>query len=131
MASVFISHSKYDIGIKNFFGAAIGRVDGLNHRMMELENLEERYDRYAAIEISNYIRNECASLIVLLRPNLLSSPRSPIHTHNWVPFEVGVAADCRMPIWVFEEYHKEFRFPIPLVTDYCRYNLWQDQYHRY
>jgi hypothetical protein len=131
MVFVFISHSKYDIGIKNFFGAAVGRMDGLNHKMMEMENLEARADRYAAIEISNFIRYECVCLIVLLGPMLLSSPRSPIHTQNWVPFEVGVAADCRMPIWVFEEYHKEIRFPIPLVTDYCRYNLWEDESQRY
>jgi hypothetical protein len=94
MVFVFISHSKYDIGIENFFGAAIGRVDGLNHKMMEMENLEDQYDRYAAIEISNYIRYECVCLIVLLGQNLLSSPRSPIHTQNWGAFRSR--SSCRL-----------------------------------
>lgn len=48
MAFVFISHSKYDIEIKNFFGAAIGAIDGLTPTMMELENLQ---GEYAAIAV--------------------------------------------------------------------------------
>ena len=48
---------------------------------------------------------------------------TPHYTHNWVSFEVGVAAAYRKPIWVFEEFSSLVRFPVPYVTDYAQYTL--------
>jgi hypothetical protein len=39
----------------------------------------------------------------------------------WVSFEVGVAAGCGKPIWVFEEFRSFIHYPVPLVTDYAQY----------
>ncbi|MFL6399847.1 MAG: hypothetical protein ACJ71P_04695 [Nitrososphaeraceae archaeon] len=43
------------------------------------------------------------------------------YTHNWISFEVGVAAGCGKPIWVFEELDSFVRFPVPFVTDYAQF----------
>lgn len=96
---------------------------------MEFENLE---GMYAGVEISNKIRDpNTASLVVLLGENIESAPGDPVYTHNWVNFEVGVAAGYGKPVWVFEEYGHNIHFPIPYVTDYCRYELDNNEFLRY
>lgn len=121
MANLFISHSRYDNQIKNFFSNAIVRTQGLNGTFIEFENLN---GLYAGIEISNIIGSQCtACVLVLLGENIYSSPVSPVHTQNWVNFEVGVAAGYQKPVIVFEEYEYDINFPIPYVSDYCRYNI--------
>ena len=88
---------------------------------MEFENL---HGLYAGIEISNSIgAQNTKGLIVLLGENIHSSPGSPVHTQNWVNFEVGVAAGYKKPVLVFEEYGHDINFSIPYVSDYCRYNI--------
>lgn len=125
MVYIFVSHSRHDTEIVHFFVKAIGRINGLNHKLMELEDLE---DKYAGNEIANTIRNECAGLIVLLGKNIYSPPGlNPEYIRAWVTFEVGVAAGCGKRVWVFEEYDAEnIPFPIPLVSDFFRYNLDND-----
>jgi hypothetical protein len=121
MVYLFTSHSKYDKQIKNFFSNAIARTDGLNGTFIEFENLQ---GLYAGVDISNIIGNlNTKGVILLLGENVYSSQRSPVHTHNWVNFEVGVAAGYKKLVLVFEEYGHDINFPIPYVSDYCRYNV--------
>jgi hypothetical protein len=88
---------------------------------------------YAGRTITSIIRNrECAALFVLLGRNLQRPPTStPQFTHNWVSFEVGIAAGIGKPIWVFEEYNTEIKFPVPYVTDYGQYQIGRVEYLRY
>lgn len=120
MTSIFISHSKYDRPIVDYFSKAFARI-GVTQTLMELEDLN---NRYAGYEIRNIIRNETDGVAVLLGKNL-QSPQTltPEFTHNWVNFEVGVAAGVEKPVWVFEEYRQPISFPIPYVTDYVQYSL--------
>jgi hypothetical protein len=120
LGSIFISHSKHDENIVNYFSKAFGRV-GLPFRLMELEDLS---NRYAGYEIRTIIRSESDAVAVLLGRSL-QSPPSPTSefTHNWVNFEVGTAAGIGKPVWVFEDYRENIRFPIPYVTDYLQYEL--------
>ncbi|MDE1767498.1 MAG: hypothetical protein KGI27_14680, partial [Thaumarchaeota archaeon] len=97
----------------------------LQASFMELEDLE---GEYAGSRISDIIRSnvqeDTNAVLVLLGKNLENPPSAtPQYTHNWVNFEVGVAAGCKKPVWVFEDYDEFINFPIPYVTDYCRYNL--------
>jgi hypothetical protein len=125
MVYVFISHSQLDDEIKYFFSNAIVRIHGLNATLMEFENLE---GFYAGDEISNEIWDETTGCIaVLLGRNISNFP----YTHNWVNFEVGVASGCGKPVWVFEEHDYDVNFPIPFVTDYCRYYLNDSEFLRY
>jgi hypothetical protein len=113
--SIFLSHSKHDEDIINYFSKAFGRV-GIT--IMELENLNRRY---AGVEISDSIRNECNAVAVLLGKKLANPPyESRQYTNNWVNFEVGVASGSGKPVWVFESFGETIPFPIPHVTDYVQ-----------
>jgi len=124
VTTIFVSHSKHDVDIVNFIEKAIFNV-GFTPKLMELEEMGSKYPalRIADIIRSNFQENTKA-VAVLLGKNLENPPTAtPQYTHNWVNFEVGVAASCNKPVWVFENFNDFIRFPIPFVTDYCRYNL--------
>jgi hypothetical protein len=116
MVFVFVSHSKHDRQLVNFFSNIFADI-GLRGMFYEWQIVP---NDYAGRTITSIIRNrECAALFVLLGRNLQRPPTStPQFTHNWVSFEVGIAAGIGKPIWVFEEYNTEIKFPVPYVTDY-------------
>jgi hypothetical protein len=124
MASVFISHSKSDKGIKKFFRVSIEKIK-LKPILMEYEDWT---NKNPAIEIPNRIRNEdCKCLIVLLGKRILfPNGYNYSFTHNWVGCEIGLAKCRGIPIIVFEEDSMDFKenveFPVPLVGHYIRYN---------
>lgn len=126
MVSVFVSHSKHDVHLRKFFAEVFTSI-GLRAHFMEFAELGKKY---AGNEISWMIRagffsgHDTAAVFVLLGESLANPPtNTPEFTHNWVSFEVGAAAGCRKPVWVFEEYGKNIQFPIPFVTDYVQYHL--------
>ena len=89
---------------------------------------EEMGSKYPAERIADIIRSNfqenTKAVAVLLGRNLENPPTaSPQYTHNWVNFEVGIAAACNKPVWVFEDFKDFIQFPIPFVSDYCRYTL--------
>ena len=70
---------------------------------------------------------DCKCLIVLIGKRiLLPEGYNYSYTHNWVGFEVGVAACYNKPIIVFEEDSMNFndtvQFPVPYLNHYVRYN---------
>lgn len=134
MVSVFVSHSKSDGHLVAYFSKIFANI-GLRAKFMEWETLE---DKYAGYEIGRIIRagflsgHDTAAVFVLLGSSLQNPPSStPEYTHNWVNFEVGVAAGSQKPVWVFEEFTEFIRFPIPFVTDYVQYTLEDTQHLRY
>jgi len=124
VATIFVSHSKDDKDIVNYIEKAIFNV-GLTPKLMELEEMGSKYPAQRIVDIirSNFQENTRA-VAVLLGRNLENPPTAtPQYTHNWVNFEVGVAAACNKPVWVYEDFNDFIQFPIPYVTDYCRYSL--------
>lgn len=132
MVSVFVSHSKHDSHIRKYFSEIFSDI-GLRATFMELKNLT---GKYAGQEISRMIRagllsgHDTAAVFVLLGENLENPPDREF-THNWVTFEAGAAASCLKPVWVFEEFGKFIRYPIPFVTDYVLYTLDNVQHLQY
>jgi len=134
MVSVFVSHSKHDAHLRKYFSEIFTNI-GLRAKFMEWEDLK---GKYAGHEISRMIRagfftaHDTAAVFVLLGESLEQPPtNTPEFTHNWVTFEVGAAAGCIKPVWVFEEFDKFIKFPIPYVTDYAQYNLDDVEHLRY
>ncbi|MGI0093238.1 MAG: hypothetical protein ACREA8_03975, partial [Nitrosotalea sp.] len=130
--SVFISHSKHDTENVSFFAKILANT-GLKGTFMEWEDID---NQYAGSRIADIIRSDVQentdAIIVLLGQSLENPPtESKQYTHNWVNFEVGVAAGCRKPVWVFEEFDKFHKFPIPYVTDYAQYNLNNNDHLQY
>lgn len=120
--SIFVSHSRYDTESISFFAKIFARV-GIIGRFMEWEKLD---NEYAGLRIADIIRSDVIentrAVLVLLGKNLKNPPTpTPQFTHNWVNFEVGVAAGCKKPVWVFEKLDEFIQFPIPYVTDYAKY----------
>jgi hypothetical protein len=122
MRTVFISHSWLDDAEKKFFAYILSSVE-LKPIFAELVDLT---NKYAALEIRNKIvpilisRDASTALFVVLGKNL-EFPPSPQHTHNWVNFEVGVAAGSNLQVWVLEQEGDSINFPVPYVTDYMTY----------
>ena len=119
--SVFFSHSKHDRTIRDYFSNIFTYI-GLHGIFFEWQ---QQYGNYAGWTISNTIGHpDTVAVFVLLGRNLERPPTStPQYTHNWVSFEIGVAAGYRKTIWVFEEFSSFVRFPVPFVTDYAQYTL--------
>jgi hypothetical protein len=90
---------------------------------MELENMDSVYGGSRIADIIRSDFQEDTDVVVVLLGKSLENPPSPQFTHNWVNFEVGVAAGCKKPVWVFEDYKEFINFPVPYVTDYCLYDL--------
>jgi len=59
---------------------------------------------------------------IILRPPGLASQ----FTHDWVGFEIGVAASVKKPIIVFEEYFDPIKFLIPFLTHFVLYRFDND-----
>jgi hypothetical protein len=125
---IFLSHSRRDTEIVEFFEKAIKRI-GLGVILMEQEN----WDRVNVNQVINDgIKHGCVGLAVLLGQNMQCPPKeSRVHTQNWISFEIGVAAgsskpggkpESVKPIVVFEDYKDDIYFPVPFLTDYIRYN---------
>jgi hypothetical protein len=120
MSFVFISHSQYDKTIKNWFKKAIDD-GGLETILMEFELL--RSDNPGPL-IRDIINQSCIGLVVLLGKNILRPPGfTSQFTHNWVGFEIGVAACANKPIIVFEEYSTPIEFPVPFLNHFIRFRF--------
>ena len=125
MEYIFISHSRYDKQLRDFFAHTIRRISGLDSILMEFENL---YHQNAGKIITDIISQSCIGLVVLLGKKILFPPGyTSQFTHNWVGFEIGVAACAKKPIMVFEDYEDPINFPIPYLDHFVRYK--QDEDH--
>ncbi len=129
--TVFVSHSKHDKAIKQYFSQIFAHI-GLKAKYMEFENLDTKYagKEIAQIIRGSFLGENISAVIVLLGRNVQFSPSSQ-YTHNWINFEVGVSAGLQKPVWVFEDFNEFIPFPIPFVTDYCQYVLDRDDDVKY
>ena len=120
---VFISHSKDDPNLdffhKVFSGIATESI------WMEFENITPPPYAYIMDKV-----NQCDAVFVLLSDYILSQP----HTHNWVSFEIGLAANNQssafpspfgqggLDVFVFEPQSKKVNFAVPYCTYYMLYD---------
>ena len=96
MTSVFVTHSRRDKDIVNYFSQIFARTK-LEAQLMELEDL---VNKYQGLEIAKKICNDSVAVIVLLGESLLHHKRSASafrrswvnHTRNWISFEIGVGS---------------------------------------
>ena len=122
MSAVFVSHSKLDKEIINFFTNITSRL-GIQNIFIKWEDLGTKNPgkRIRDIITSNWVEN--VELVVVLLGKNLANPPNFHYTQNWVSFEVGVAGGCKKPVLVLEEINHITDYPIPYVTDYYQYQL--------
>jgi hypothetical protein len=133
---IFISHSRRDKVLVEFFEKAIKKI-GLGVVLIEQENWDWVNVNQV---ITEGIRHGCVGLAVLLGRNVHCPPEdNRLHTHNWISFEIGVAAgsskpggkpESTKPVIVFEDYEDDIYFPVPFLTDYIRYSQSEIHSHK-
>lgn len=119
MTNIFISHSKDDPNIDFFHKALSGPKVG--SFMMEFENIEN--PPYKSIKEKI---NASRAVFVLLSNPLLQ--HNYAHTRNWIDFEVGIACQRRIDVWVFEPMHQIINFAVPYATHHVRYESTSDDH---
>jgi len=110
---IFVSHSRRDTKILEFFDKAFART-GVISKCMEFEDMQPPQWN----EINKQVRDSVATFL-LLGPSVKNSD----HTQNWIAFEVGLSCAYDTRVWVFEKLDSKINFPIPYVTDYMQYHL--------
>ena len=109
MAQIFVSHSKDDKDLRDFFSNAFA---GTKVKVI-FEEFEKIFrDKVTSEQIAKDIENSKA-VFVILSHNVQNIP----HTRDWVVWETGVAKS--RDIWVFEPY-PQFG-GISVVTPYLRH----------
>jgi hypothetical protein len=108
--TVFISHSRYDANL-DFFHKIFSAVP-IESVWMEFEDIKPP----PSLSIKDNV-NRSDALFVLLSQHLVDKQ----HTSNWVSFEVGLAANRKCEIYVFEPIDEHVDFAVPYFTHYMRY----------
>ncbi len=116
MAEIFISHSKRDEDIKNFFSNVFA---GLNvaGKFVEFEEYESPPWQFIQERV-----NAAKSVFVLLGPHV----RQLSYTRDWITWETGLASQAGKDIWVFEPFGQWCDIAIPHVSHYAVYEKTED-----
>lgn len=111
MATIFISHSRRD---KELVTAMAKVLRNIGHNPIIEEFIPEEEKESVPYEeirknvgVSDYV-------FLFLTDNIVTTE----YTHNWVAFEVGLAASARKRLFAFERAGIPVPYPIPYLTDY-------------
>ena len=111
MAVIFVSHSKRD---KQLVQNIQAMLINLGHTPIIEEFIpEERKEPIPKDEIRKNVQLSNA-LFLFLTDEIVQTK----YTENWVIYEVGLASDRHIPIFIFEREGLPIHYPIPDVTDY-------------
>jgi hypothetical protein len=117
---VFVSHTQQDVEFCDIFDRACARV-GIKAFRSEFEKV----DLPAWQTIRNAIR-ESQALFLLIGKKLVKaqSLHDPTweHTQNWIAYEIGVACERGMDVWVICDDVK-INFPVPYLNNYLTVSL--------
>lgn len=116
MAEIFVSHSRRDEDIKNFFSNIFAGLAVIG-RFVEFEGFTTPPAAYIEERIKT-----AKALFVLLGTHVQELP----HTQNWIAWEAGMTRglshQARKDIWVFELLDRWCEVPIPYLDHYVIYD---------
>jgi hypothetical protein len=117
---VFVSHTQKDEDFCDIFDRACARV-GIDAFRSEFEKIE--------LPAWQTIRNEIRAsrvLFLLIGKELvkaqMSGDPSWAYTQNWIAYEIGVACEREMDVWVICDDVK-INFPVPYLSNYLPESL--------
>lgn len=119
MAQIFISHSKLDTKINEFFAGIFGRTN-VRGKWVEYDKFQVPPWQYIEQEIT-----KSTTLFVLLGPNV----ELLAHTKVWIGSETGAVPPGKA-VWVFENHQHTCNIPIPNVHHYMLYDF-SEAYENY
>ena len=118
---IFVSHSQKDADIRMHFNEIVSQT-GVVPKCMEFEKMN-----YLAWKVIREAIHDSAAVFLLLGANV----RGNIFTQNWIAFEVGAACAFKKDVWVLEQNGSNIGFPIPYVTDYLQYTMFDSSHFQY
>jgi len=110
--TIFLIHSSLDTQRPNFLDKAVGKTNML---LDEAEWFEMYGPAWSVLREKIRV---CKAVFVLKGPNIATS----LYTSNWVSWEIGVAAERKKDVWVFESLLDPIFMPIAYLTDYVVYD---------
>ncbi len=117
---VFYSHTQKDVEFCDIFDRACARVP-----IKAFRSEFEKMDLPAWQTIRNAIRNSQALFLLvgkkLVKAQSLHDPTWE-HTQNWIAFEIGVACERGIDVWVVCDDVK-INFPVPYLNNYLTVSL--------
>jgi len=127
-AQIFLSHTKLDKDLCDRFDIAAARV-GLKLFRSELETIQNPPWATIMQEIE-----KSSALFVLVGKELVAAQASSDlakreewkFTQNWISFEVGMACQRRMDVWVVCD-RVRINFPVPYLNNYELWGIQPEQ----
>jgi hypothetical protein len=120
-AQFFVSHTKLDSDFCDKFDIAASR-EGVKIFRSELEKI----DNPACKTIKDAINKSCALFLLVGKQLVEMQAKSEIDltfkekwkfTQNWIAFEIGVACQLGIDVWVYCD-NVNINFPVPYLNNY-------------
>ena len=116
MAQIFLSHTRMDKDFCDYFDSICARV-GIRAFRSEFETIVAP----AWFTITSAVRTSTA-LFLLIGQELAAKQASHglewEYTQNWIAFEIGLAAQLGIPVWICVDEGVTINFSVPYATDY-------------
>lgn len=111
MAEIFVSHSKRDESVRNFF-ADVFAGENVAGKFVEFEEYQSPPWQYIQERV-----NAAKAVFVLLGPHV----QELSYTRDWITWETGLASQAGRDIWVFEPFNQWCNIAISHVSHYVVY----------
>ena len=115
MVTIFISHSKKDedlvLGIKKI-------LENIGHAPIIEEFISKEKQQEIPYEEIRSNVNKSSFVFLFLTDSVIETE----YTKSWIIYEVGVASNASIRVFVFERIGTPIPYPIPYVTDFALFN---------
>jgi hypothetical protein len=118
---VFISHTKDDVEFLDMFDRVVARV-GIKAFRSEFETIEIPQWKTIKKEMENSV-----AMFLLVGKELTAhqTALSPDwkYTQNWIAYEMGLACQKGIDVWVLCDDGVEINFPVPYFNNYALFGI--------
>ena len=115
MATIFISHSKKD---KDLVVSVKKILENIGHTPIIEEFIPQEKQQVIPYEEIRSNVNNSSFVFLFLTDSIVETE----YTKNWVIYEVGVASNASIRVFVFERIGTPIHYPIPYFTDFALFN---------
>ena len=119
---IFVSHTKYDADFFNLLDSAAARLGTIRLYRSEYETIIPP----AWTTIHDELRKSRAVFLLVGKELVKAQAASDVspeardkwkHTQNWIAYEIGIACERMMDVWVLCD-DVEINFPVPYLNNY-------------
>ena len=120
---IFVSHTKKDERFCDEFDRACARV-GIKSFRSEFETISP-----PPWQTIRDAMRKARAMFLLVGPELVATQALPYeqeawkYTQNWIAYEIGLACQHNIDVWVLCDQDVEINFPVPYFNNYAPYGL--------